>query len=479
VIESQALVVQPVRWLHVGDQKYLFDPASCRIARCSDVVRAVLEVAQGRDLDAVVALLAERFTEGEVRGVLATLQRLEFVSVGEPAPEPPPRPAAAELSELYLQVAHECNMSCAYCYASGGSYGSGHGLMSRDTAAAAVELLLAHRRQGVALGINFDGGEPLLNRDVIGFTVELARRRAAEVGVDIRFAIGTNGTLLDPETNAWLTRLGVEIGLSIDGEAAVHDAHRRLRDGSATYEMIVANLDALRTDGHLGPMQARATLTRGHADLCSSLDHLLGLGFRHISLEPVSGSCGPWLFTYDDLEPLKKQLDALADLYVERLLSQRPFVLQCFNEPLLRLHRRLPRVYRCNAGFGLLAVTPKGELYPCSRLSGMPEYVMGTVVENQWPDELAETFRNNTTAARAGCSSCWARGLCGGGCPCRGVLARGLIADRDRLQCELDRHIAALTVKIYVSVVERDPSVWVRMFPDPAPGPLAGQDPVG
>jgi sulfatase maturation enzyme AslB (radical SAM superfamily) len=103
----------------------------------------------------------------------------------------------------------------------------------------------------------------------------------------------------------------------------------------------------------------------------------------------------------------------------------------------------------------------------------MPEYVLGTVHDTQWPDDLAETFRSNTTAARAGCSSCWARGLCGGGCPYRGVLARGLIADRDRLQCELDRHIASLAIRIYIRVVERDPSVWVRMFPDRDPGPAA------
>lgn len=352
------------------------------------------------------------------------------------------------LKALCLNVAHACQMRCAYCFASGGGYGGNADLMPREVARAAVDLLLDPSTGIRRWAIDFFGGEPLLNWPVVADTVLYARERAGQLGGQVHFTLTTNGLELTPDRLAFLDRHGVDLVVSLDGRPEVHDAMRRLVDGGPTWERALEG--ALRAAssrggkgggaGGAGPtLWVRGTFTRRNLDFARDAIFLFGLGVGMVSLEPVCGGPPELALGPDDLPALAEQYGMLARWCAGRARAGRPvrfyhFELDPRGGPCLS--RRLAA---CGAGTEYLAVTPAGELYACHQLVGAEEFLAGDVYRGITRTEVAARMQEHQVARMEPCRACWARFLCGGACRAAAYFQHRGLGRPATLECELQK----------------------------------------
>lgn len=366
----------------------------------------------------------------------------------------PPAAAPAEVADvgvraLCLHLAHDCNLSCRYCFAASGALKGPRALMSLDAAQSGVDFLIRNSKGYPYLAIDFFGGEPLLDWDVLVGTVEYARRRGAEEGRQFRFTVTTNAYALSGDMIPFLAANMDNIVLSIDGRPEVHDRMRRTR-GAPTHAPCLANarkmveaLEPYRVER--GPSHyIRGTFTAANLDFHRDVEYLLDQGFTEISMEPVVLTGGPLALTADHLEEINRSYEELARLYVRRHQEGRPFTFYHFemdshSGPCLE-----KRLTGCGAGYQYLALTPERELYPCHQFVGRPAYLMGhltdlagkagpanpadrsdpahatggsaLLADDFRAQALSKRFRQNHAGSKEACRSCWARYLCGGGC---------------------------------------------------------------
>ena len=380
--------------------------------------------------------------EPEVLGELQHLQaRGELFS--PPAP-PPAEVADVGVRALCLHLAHDCNLACRYCFAASGALKGPRLLMSREVAQDGVEHLLRNSKGYPYLAIDFFGGEPLLDWDVLVQTVEYARRRGAEEGRQFRFTVTTNAYALDGDMIPFLAANMDNIVLSIDGRPEVHDRMRRAK-GSPTHAQVVAN--AKRMVQALQPYRAergpghyiRGTFTALNLDFHQDVAYLLDEGFTELSMEPVVLSGGPLALTADHLDAINRSYEELARLYVRRHNEGRPFTFYHFemdNQSGACLEKRLSG---CGAGYQYLAMTPEGTLYPCHQFVGREAYRMDQGAGELAARELSQRFRQSHAGNKAACRECWALYLCGGGCHANAEQFHGTLDQPYELGCALAR----------------------------------------
>ncbi|HLP59486.1 MAG TPA: radical SAM protein [Candidatus Deferrimicrobium sp.] len=369
-----------------------------------------------------------------------------------------------EFKEMYLQIIHDCNLNCGYCYAGGGTFGGEAARMDIATAEKAADFFIENLNPTAIGDFGFDGGEPFLNWDIIEHMVPYAREKAAKLHKKLSFHIGTNGTLFTPRTNAFIKENEISLGVSIDGEKHTHDAHRTSRDNRGSYDRVIRNIKSLLEISQNHDMQARATITRTDLKCLEIAKHLRQLGFRHIYLEPVAGSREPWLFSAADLQMIKQEFSRLALFYRDELLAGRFFIFRNFFIFLKRLHLKKRAIYRCGVGRSSLAFTPRGDIFPCYKFSGIPQYRMGSVHGEPIAVNIKREFQQNHVDRRPGCRDCWAKYLCGGGCAYLSFCKKNDMNMNDPQDCELSRHLATLSLQIYAAVQMKKPKLWDAFF---------------
>lgn len=354
----------------------------------------------------------------------------------------PARPGVADpplrLRGLSLHVAHACNLRCRYCFAGDGTYHRPAELMSPATARAAVDFLFAWRDPTGPLVLEFFGGEPLLNLAAVKAAASHARRRAQEVGQPLHLTVSTNGTHLEPEVVALLTRHQIEVVVSLDGRPSVHDAMRPGPGGAASYETVRAGLKRLLAQPERPPCYVRAVFTRHNTDFAADAEHLLRLPVDGVAMEPAVGGGQDWSLHGDALAAAERAYEELALDLARRGASGRPDRFLPFAVP-----DAAPAPHGCGRGCGAgvfeLAVAPDGGLYPCHRFVGYPEFQMGTLQTGLERREIGRAFAAATAATKAKCQTCWARSWCGGGCQANGYEANGSILEPDDAECRLRR----------------------------------------
>ncbi|HBT47918.1 MAG TPA: thioether cross-link-forming SCIFF peptide maturase [Peptococcaceae bacterium] len=350
------------------------------------------------------------------------------------------RPPETVLQALCLHVSHDCNLRCRYCFAGGGPFGGRRGLMSPAVGRAAMDLLfrLAGRRQRVE--VDFFGGEPLLNFATVRELVAYGRALAAAAGKEIRFTLTTNGLGLTPEITEFLNGEGISVILSLDGRPETHDRYRRLPGGGGSYGRVVPRIKALTDARDHGDYWIRATFTRDNLDFSRDVEHLLDLGFRFISLEPVVGPPeAPYSLRMEDVPALRREYSRLADLYCRAREEGRPFEFFHFNLDLGGGPCLTKRLYGCGAGVSYMAVTPDGELYPCHQLVGRSEFRLGRVQEGIERPHLQEEFRQAYVYRKPRCARCWARFYCSGGCHAAALASTGNLREPDGVACAIQQ----------------------------------------
>lgn len=424
--------------------KYLYDANSGSLHVIDQLVWDVLDHYPTTNATAVVTTLAGKHDGAAVNAAIAELNALREQGLAW-TPDPYPGGYQVEdggLKALCLHVAHDCNLACRYCFAGGGPFGGDRGLMPADVARAAIDFLVAAAPTRQHFEIDFFGGEPLVNFDVVRSTIAYADSLP---GKHFRFTLTTNCVSLDDETAAYLNQRGMQVILSIDGRPAVHDAMRPDRGGRGSYERVVANarrISAVRDGaGYDGEgYYIRGTFTRANLDFAADVQHFVDLGFRHVSVEPVVDAGGAaYALRQEDLPAIGAEYDRLTAYYLEQHRAGKPFTFFHFNLDPAGGACAAKRVIGCGAGYEYMAVAPDGDLFPCHQFVGRPDYRLGNVATGVSRPELKPVFRNTTIYAKEACRDCWARFLCSGGCHANADLFHNDLTQPYEMGCELQK----------------------------------------
>ena len=341
---------------------------------------------------------------------------------------------------LCLHVAHTCNLNCSYCFASQGKYHGDRAVMSYEVGKQALDFLMDHSGNRRNLEVDFFGGEPLMNFDVVKRLVAYARSVEKERGKNFRFTLTTNGLLIDDDVIDFANRECANVVLSLDGRKEIHDRFRKDYAGNGSWERIVPKFRKLVEARGGKNYYMRGTFTHANPDFLKDIQVMLDLGFTELSMEPVvCAPEDPSALTAEDLPVVMEQYEELARLLVRRRKEGRPFTFYHYMIDLKGGPCVYKRISGCGSGTGYMAVTPWGDLYPCHQFVGEEGFRLGDVWNGVQNPEVQAEFAACNVYAREECRDCWARLYCSGGCAANAWHATGSVRGVYRTGCELFR----------------------------------------
>ena len=356
---------------------------------------------------------------------------------------------------LCLHIAHDCNLACRYCFAEEGEYHGRRELMSYEVGKAALDFLIANSGNRRNLEVDFFGGEPLMNFQVVKDLVAYGREQEKIHNKNFRFTLTTNGVLLNDEVMEFANKEMANVVLSIDGRKEVNDHMRPFRNGKGSYDLIVPKFQKFAESRHQDKYYVRGTFTHFNQDFSQDVLHLADLGFKQISVEPVVAPPEEeYAIREEDLPKLFAEYDALAAEMVERKKSGRDFNFFHFMIDLEGGPCVAKRLSGCGSGTEYLAVTPWGDLYPCHQFVGNEEFKMGTVFEGVKNTELRDEFKCCNVYAKKKCRECFARFYCSGGCAANSYNFHGNINDAYDIGCELQKKRIECAIMIKAAMAE-------------------------
>ena len=339
---------------------------------------------------------------------------------------------------LCLHVAHTCNLNCSYCFASQGKYHGDRALMSFEVGKRALDFLIEHSGHRTNLEVDFFGGEPLMNWDVVKQLVAYARTQEEPHHKKFRFTLTTNGMLIDDDVIDFANREMSNVVLSLDGRKEIHDRLRVDYAGNGSYDRIVPRFQKLVASRGGKNYYMRGTFTHANPDFTKDLFHMADLGFTELSMEPVVCAPGdPAALTAEDLKIVKEQYEILAKDMLRREKEGKPITFYHYMLDLTGGPCVYKRISGCGSGTEYMAVTPWGDLYPCHQFVGEEKYKLGNIWDGVTNTALREDFRACNAYARKECDDCWARMYCSGGCAANAYHATGSIRGVYEAGCEL------------------------------------------
>ncbi|MCH5254462.1 MAG: thioether cross-link-forming SCIFF peptide maturase [Lachnospiraceae bacterium] len=356
---------------------------------------------------------------------------------------------------LCLHIAHDCNLACKYCFAEEGEYHGRRALMSFEVGKKALDFLVANSGNRVNLEVDFFGGEPLMNWDVVKRLVEYGRSIEKEHNKKFRFTLTTNGILLNDEILEFVNREMGNLVLSIDGRKAVHDRMRPRRGGQGSYEEVVPKFQKAAKSRNQMNYYVRGTFTRNNPDFAEDVKHLADLGFEQISVEPVvAEENADYSLREEDVPALLKEYDKLALEYLKRRNEGKAFNFFHFMIDLEGGPCVAKRLSGCGSGSEYLAVTPWGDLYPCHQFVGQDKFLMGNVEEGITRPDIREEFKNCNVYTKEKCRDCFAKFYCSGGCNANAHQFHDSIHDVYELGCKLQRKRIECAIMIKAALAQ-------------------------
>ena len=341
---------------------------------------------------------------------------------------------------LCLHVAHDCNLSCKYCFASEGEYHGDRSLMSYEIGKKALDFLVENSGNRRNLEVDFFGGEPLMNFDVVKDLVAYGRSIEGPKNKKFRFTLTTNGVLLNDENMAFMNEHMHNVVLSVDGRKEVNDAMRPTPNGKGSYDAIMPKFKAFAESRDQENYYVRGTFTHNNLDFAEDVLHMADQGFKQISVEPVvAPSDMSYALQEEDIETLKDQYEYLAMKKLDYMAEGKDFNFFHFMIDLSQGPCVAKRLAGCGSGVEYLAVTPEGDLYPCHQYVGMDEFLLGTVDTGITNLEKQGEFKCCNVYAKDGCRDCWAKFYCSGGCSANAYNFHNDILATYEIGCELER----------------------------------------
>ena len=359
------------------------------------------------------------------------------------------------LKSMCLHIAHGCNLKCRYCFAGEGEYHE-KGLMSFEVGKKAIDYLIASSGNRRNLEVDFFGGEPLLNFDVVKQIVAYARSLEEKYNKNFRFTLTTNALLLNDEITGFLNEEMSNVVLSLDGRKEVNDHMRMKKDGSGSFDTIVPNIQRFVEKRADKDYYIRGTFTRENLDFTEDIKEYLALGFKNLSMEPVV-TTADYGIREEDLPEIMDEYEKLAAYYIKKRKEGDGFTFFHFMVDLDGGPCAIKRLKGCGSGTEYVAVTPYGEIYPCHQFVGQKDFEIGNVCDGITNLELVKKFKEANLYTKDKCDKCFAKFFCSGGCPANSynfskdinkVYEIGCRMQRKRVECAIMIKAALADVNI-------------------------------
>lgn len=358
---------------------------------------------------------------------------------------------------LCLHIAHDCNLACQYCFAEEGEYHGRRALMSYEVGKKALDFLIVNSGSRKNLEVDFFGGEPLMNWQVVKDLVKYGREQEKIHNKNFRFTLTTNGVLLNDEVMEFCNKEMGNVVLSLDGRKEIHDRMRPFRNGKGSYDLIVPKFQKFADSRGQQRYYVRGTFTRNNLDFAEDVLHFADLGFQQVSMEPVVADPDePYALQEEDVPRICQEYDKLAREMVKREKEGRGFQFFHFMIDLTGGPCVYKRMSGCGSGTEYLAVSPWGDLYPCHQFVGQEEFRMGNLDEGIIRTDLVEQFKGCNVYAKEKCRNCFARFYCSGGCAANSYHFHGTINDAYDLGCELQRKRVECALMIKAALADTE-----------------------
>ncbi|MBQ3252259.1 MAG: thioether cross-link-forming SCIFF peptide maturase [Oscillospiraceae bacterium] len=347
---------------------------------------------------------------------------------------------AGVVKALCLHVAHTCNLNCSYCFASQGKYHGDRAVMSFEVGKQALDFLVANSGSRKNLEVDFFGGEPLMNFQVVKDLVAYARSIEKQHNKNFRFTLTTNGVLVDDDVIEFANRECSNVVLSLDGRKEIHDRYRVDYAGKGSWDKIVPKFQKFVEARQGKEYYMRGTFTHANPDFLKDIQQMLDLGFTELSMEPVVSAPGdPGALTEEDLPIVLNQYEKLAELMLQRRKEGRPFTFYHYMIDLTGGPCIYKRISGCGSGTEYMAVTPWGDLYPCHQFVGEEAFKLGNIWEGVTNPNVQAQFAACNVYAHPECRDCWARLYCSGGCAANAYHSTGSVTGVYEYGCKLFR----------------------------------------
>lgn len=358
---------------------------------------------------------------------------------------------------LCLHVAHDCNLRCKYCFASQGDFKGERLLMPLEVGKKALEFIVNSSGNRRNLEVDFFGGEPLMNFDVVKELVKYGRELEKEYNKKFRFTITTNGVLLDEEKMNFINENMNNIVLSLDGRKEINDAMRTTVSGGGSYEIIVPKFIEMANKRQDKDYFVRGTFTRNNLDFSEDILEYYKLGFKKVSMEPVvTDPKEDYAIKEEDLEIILKEYEEFSKKYIEIKKVDKDFTFFHFMIDLNQGPCMIKRSVGCGAGSEYMAVTPEGDLYPCHQFVGEEDFKLGNVFEGIKNTTIRDKFKNSNVFTKEDCKNCWAKFYCSGGCHANAYYANKDFSKPYKLGCEMEKKRIECAISILANLEEQE-----------------------
>ena len=431
----------------LGGYNIVLDVCSGSVHVVDDIAYDIIGLFEAHSREAILARMAEQYPEASREELCECYDQVAALrDAGKLFAPDTFAPMAGELKQrtsgvvkaLCLHVAHTCNLNCAYCFASQGKYHGERAVMSYEVGKRALDFLIENSGTRRNLEVDFFGGEPLMNFDVVKRLVAYARSIEREKGKNFRFTLTTNGLLIDDDVIEFANRECANVVLSLDGRKEIHDAYRVDYAGKGSWDRIVPKFQRLVAARGGKNYYMRGTFTHANPDFLKDIRVMLDLGFNELSMEPVVCAEGdPAALTREDLPVVLRQYEELAELMIQRRREGRPFTFYHYMIDLRGGPCIYKRISGCGSGTEYMAVTPWGDLYPCHQFVGEERFRLGDIWKGVENAPVQAEFAACNVYARPECRDCWARLYCSGGCAANAWHATGSVTGVYKYGCEL------------------------------------------
>ena len=433
----------------LGGYNIVLDICSGGVHVVDDIAYDIIGIYENSDRDTVVNTLKEKYPNasaaeiGECYDQVTALKdsgKLFVPDTFEDKAGTLKAKTSGVVKALCLHIAHTCNLNCAYCFASQGKYNGDRAVMSFEVGKQALDFLITNSGKRRNLEVDFFGGEPLMNFDVVKQLVAYARSIEKEHNKNFRFTLTTNGMLINDDVIEFANKEMSNVVLSLDGRKEVHDRYRVDYAGKGSWERIVPKFQKLVEAREGKNYYMRGTFTHENPDFLEDIKTMLDLGFTELSMEPVVCAPGdPSELTDADMEIVKDQYEKLAELMLQRDDEGKPFTFYHYMIDLKGGPCIYKRISGCGSGTEYMAVTPWGDLYPCHQFVGDDKYLLGNVWDGVCNTAIQEEFASCNVYARSECKDCWAKLYCSGGCAANAYHSTGSVKGVYKSGCELFR----------------------------------------
>lgn len=447
----------------LGGYNIVLDICSGSVHVVDDIAYDIISLYENNSKEDIISMIAQRYPQADEQDINQCYAQVTSLKENKKLFVPDNfQPIAGQLKEktagvvkaLCLHIAHTCNLNCSYCFASQGKYNGERAVMSFEVGKQALDFLIANSGSRRNLEVDFFGGEPLMNFDVVKELVAYARSIEKQHNKNFRFTLTTNGMLINDDVIDFANKEMSNVVLSLDGRKDIHDYYRVDYAGKGSWERIVPKFQKLVEAREGKNYYMRGTFTHRNPDFLKDIEQMLELGFSELSMEPVVCAPGdPSELTPEDMEIVMDQYEQLAQLMLKRDDEGKPFTFYHYMIDLKGGPCIYKRISGCGSGTEYMAVTPWGDLYPCHQFVGDEKFLLGNVWDGVHNHAIQNEFASCNVYARPECSDCWAKLYCSGGCAAnayhatgsvKGIYKSGCTLFRKRMECAIMVAIARI-----------------------------------